>query len=917
MEVSSPPIEGYGELARRALAHPEWPSDTQPAARSLAALFSKLDRGIELDWLADRGAVQRTLALVLGCPVEWVRRAVASEPDEAPSRLRLDDLPYARPLDLRREPLPPGLPPEPLHPSAWHRLWWLAPSGSGRTLVGRWLGARGLARVAGPTWAGAPGGPPEGPLFVELERPDDDVMAALPGSGVCVAAPFPPPAQAVPAWRVVSAPDLLQCLPALLAWIEARVPDDGAFRADAAEAWLRPVVADGMLPTLGAVLGAAGVLDARGVREVQGKSLPELAESWVNERLEAASVKGSAEAQWLKRHGFGALVKLAESALTSVDEPWGVARTLDEWMALVPAELARSVDSEWVRWSVARAGGPASLRAVERALRDAPPGAYRLVRALVDSGLLTERAPGKLSISPGFVEHAARARAHDALLTGPPGIWGEALLRPHAAPGLLRALFRRCAADDFTAVESVAELDTSVQPALVAAAEAALSCLGLRALAGAEVPLDCLETLWNEQLACLVELPGELPRPRLACAAPPSALANAARPATTDVEPGLSSHPVWLLALLAASEQLAEGRGRVHPLLRPWSSPASIERLRPMLDIIYAELARPELAARAWAVEAFALVGRLLQDDDLELAGLEDIAETADGHAAAPAHPLSRPAQLARALQDGALDAAWLAGFGAHPLELPALEAACALRNVAWSRWAHAAWKAWQNAGCPAHADSLFSPEGEHRSRLWPHLPPEVMAAAWPRWVASGRRWPFELFGASQWAAFVDLFVQRWQQTPESALWREAFAHLPQAELERAVHAAQLLDAAVDARFTQPLLRQAWRRSPTWLAGELSRHADAGQARAVARLLAAVPEDIEDRLVQRLSEELARRTTQRGVIDAARAWLFEKISARRSDWRAAYALFAELEARLARAERVRGAFDARAPSRDP
>src|SRR5688572_25013208 len=82
MEVASPPIDGYGELARRALAHPEWPSDTQPAARSLAALFSKLDRGIELMWLADRGAVQRTLALVLGCPIEWVRRAVAQESEE-------------------------------------------------------------------------------------------------------------------------------------------------------------------------------------------------------------------------------------------------------------------------------------------------------------------------------------------------------------------------------------------------------------------------------------------------------------------------------------------------------------------------------------------------------------------------------------------------------------------------------------------------------------------------------------------------------------------------------------------------------------------------------------------------------------------------------------------------------------------
>ena len=47
MDGAVPSIDGYGELARRALAHPEWPTDTQPRARSLAALFSKLDRGIE------------------------------------------------------------------------------------------------------------------------------------------------------------------------------------------------------------------------------------------------------------------------------------------------------------------------------------------------------------------------------------------------------------------------------------------------------------------------------------------------------------------------------------------------------------------------------------------------------------------------------------------------------------------------------------------------------------------------------------------------------------------------------------------------------------------------------------------------------------------------------------------------------
>jgi hypothetical protein len=910
MEGASPPVDGYGELARRALAHSEWPSDTQPAARSLAALFSKLDRGIELEWLADRGAVQRTLALVLGCPVEWVRRAVTPDSeDDAPTRLRFDDLPYARPFDLRQEPLPPGLPVEVLRPSSWARLWWLAPSGSGRTLAGRWLAARGLARCPGRRQPGSAEFEGGGPVYIELEQANDvQVCAGLPERGVCVAAPFAPPAGASPGWQVVTAPPLLSSLPALLAWIEARVPEDGAFEAAAAEAWLRPWVSDASLPTLGAVLGAAGVLDARGLREASGKSLLELAESFVSERLEAASVRGSAEAQWLERHGFGALVQLAQSALTTADEPWGVARSLDEWMALVPAELANGVDSEWVRWSVARSGGQASMRVVERALRDVPPNAYRLVRALVNAALLVERAPGRLRIVPGFLEHAALARAREALLSEAPIAWGEALLRPHASASLLEALYRRCAADDFEAIERVAEQEVSFQPALVVASEAALVCLGLRALSGAQVPLESLESVWNEQLACLVELPGELPRPRLLCGAPPP-LASAGST--------LSRHAVWMLALLAASELLGEHQGRAHPLLRPWRARPSLARLRPMLDAIYAELGQPELAAQAWAVEAFALVGRLLDDeDDLEHIAADD-GEDVEAAEPEPLHPLSRPAQLARALASGGFSGEWLDDFGAHPLELPALEAACAARHLPWSRCAHAVWKAWQNRGCPAQSEGLLGPGSVFRERFWPHLPPEVLAAAWPRWVASAQSWPFELFGPSQWAAFVDLFVQRWLRAPDSGVWRAAFVALPRTELQRAVQEGRLLDGAAGAIETRPLLELAWQRLPAWLGAELRGRANGGDARAVAGLLAAVPHEVEDEVVQLLCEELSRRSTQRAVIDSGRAWLFAKISARRSDWRAAYALFDELEARLARAERVRSVFDTRAPSQEP
>ena len=890
MDLTSPAIDGYGELARRALAHPEWPSDTQPRARSLAALFSKLDRGIELEWLADRDAAQRALALILGCPIETLRRAVSPEAESAPGRVRFIDLPYARPFDLRDEPLPPGIPELVRSPAGWDRVWWRAPSGSGRTLTGQWLAARGLARFASARRVedvlerlGA-----SGPWLIELEQLDSiEAFARLPERGVCVAAPFPAP---VGGWRPIESPPFPEVLPALLAWVEARVPSDGSFEAGAAEAWLTPPVADGTLPTLGAVLGAAGLLDARGVREARGKTLVQLAESFVNERLEEASLKGSAEAQWLRRHGFDALVKLAESALTTGAEPWERPRSQDEWIALVPAELEKSVDSEWVRWSAARAGGEASLRAVERALREAPPGAYRLVRALVDARLLAERGPGRLSVAPEFLKYAALARARDALVReASPFAWGEALLRPHAAPSLLEALFARASADDLAPFVQLAELDVPSHPALVVATEAALVCLGLRALSGAEVPAELLATLVGEQLGVLVELPGELPRPRLLAPTPGDACP-------------LAAHGVWLLALLAASEPLEDARLR-HPLLCPWGDERMSDELLPVLDVINATLARPEVAARPWAVEAFALAGRLLESGMGDADELPD--ELPPGPPPASPHPLGRPARLVQALLDGDIPGEWLRGFGEHPLELRALQAACALRRVSWPRMAHALWKSWLHGGCPSDAQLPFAPAGPYRDQLWPHLPPEVLSAAWARWVAADVPWPFECFAASQWAAFVDLFAERWRRAPGSAVWQAAFERMDLAHLTRAIETGGLLQPDAEGS-AEPLLASACRRYPGWLSARLRESASAADDGALRSLLRAAPREQSDELIGVLSEELSRRSTQRSILDVARAWLHGLIAARRGDFRRAYALFVEIEQRLERARRASG-----------
>jgi hypothetical protein len=362
----------------------------------------------------------------------------------------------------------------------------------------------------------------------------------------------------------------------------------------------------------------------------------------------------------------------------------------------------------------------------------------------------------------------------------------------------------------------------------------------------------------------------------------------------------LAEHAVWMLAMLAASEPLGERLMRPHPLLCPWRTPPPPEALAPVLDAIYAALARPELAARPWAVEAFALAGRLLEPPPRE-AGPD---EEPDDAGAAPPHPLARPARLAEAVLDAEVDGHWLRGFGAHPLDVPALQAACASRGVGWPRMAHALWKAWHGRGCPADAELLFAPDGPQHRTMWPHLPSEVLASLWSRWTSREAPWPFECFGPSQWASFLDLFGARWRRTAHSPLWRTAVDAMTLEQVRLAVAGGALLDGREPA--ARALVERVARRFPGWLAAALAEHADAGDAVAVDVLLGSASAAGEDALLATLTESLARRTTQRPVIDVARRYLHEKIRERRGDWRRAYAVFVDLEERLARAQRARG-----------
>src|SRR5688572_6412723 len=197
MQLSEPPMPSFGRLAETCLEHSDWPSELEIQRRSLATVFSKLDREIDLDWLRDRAGVQRVICQVLARPLADLRVALGEGPTLVHGRrLRLADVRFARELDLARETLPPGIPERALNPGAWGRAYWVAPPGAGKSLVGNWLGARSLAEVVlvreQADWDTLP---TTGALFVEIISggPPPPRHPALHGRvwPVCIAAADP------------------------------------------------------------------------------------------------------------------------------------------------------------------------------------------------------------------------------------------------------------------------------------------------------------------------------------------------------------------------------------------------------------------------------------------------------------------------------------------------------------------------------------------------------------------------------------------------------------------------------------------------------------------------------------------------------------------------------------------------------
>jgi hypothetical protein len=709
----------FDGLARALIAHEDWPGDTRMRARSLAALLGKLDRREQMEWLAMRPGVQLVLARALQVPNHVVRsqivgttgvastgvastgvglgdgRREAPEPVPKVRLLRLQDLRFGRPLDLCAERLFPGIPTDLCNPSSWRRTFWHAPSGFGKTIVGLWLSARGLAEYVPPRRVPTTD---TCPVFLEVhERAELPDLEALGSRPVCIAAPFAPPEEF--GGQRIDSPHPRVYLPALVKWVAARLPPDGRFDPATALAVLSELEAVGAIPDVGCALGLCGALDELGFDGRRPCQPLDVArrhfEAELNELPDDAQAKG-----YLLQHGFDVVVGLMRRLVCDSGRVWSDSRPLEEWLELVPLERRHGVDSEWAALALSEAEPTVRRADVQRAASRLPPGAFRLVRALEAVGVLRTAAQKELTLGPHWFGCLLAWHARREAIRGVTLEWGEVLLTPQPVRELLSALTHEIERDAET-IERVLEIDTSESPAHVAALEATFRCSGFALLGGAELPLETLTALWEEQMR-VAHLPaGGIPAPRIEY--------------DSASDPWLATGS-WHLAALAVSEQLEANDGFEHTLLRPWHATAPPALLAELYGSILTALEALDLRT-PWLPLAYSLIDRLRRTVGL---------------ATSTVHPLELPSVVIEEAEHQVLTWQNVAALGRLRGGLTAVESLAGQHRVGWQRVVRAMFAAWDEALRPPLSGSALDPDGPDASLLWRSVPDDVLARVAP-----------------------------------------------------------------------------------------------------------------------------------------------------------------------------------------
>ncbi len=497
-------IRSLDQLARLALDHPHWPADSSPRPRSLASILGRLDRGAELDWLRERPQAQQALADILHCRAAEIADRLGEAPpshSELLSRIRLFDLPGGKALDLTTVSLPPTIPLLVAQPKRWEVALWPSASGSGKTLTRAWLKARSLcqtARLDENGWTDSFDS--AGPLFVDSVVPvSEPLLARFRARGhVCVAASLF--TGSVLTEELVETPPLAETLAPTIDYLLPLLPRGLGELRPAVETALTALLRDGVIRTLADLIGMLSVIVAHGVVDMNRSSLSKVYRRAVSERLDAALDKRDARTSMLRRNLPEILIAMHHGA-SDPTRPLSDARSFEDWIDTMPEEYRAGADLDWLRVQLASTELGLRRRELERAEKQLPPGAHRILSALSEAGMLQPVSPSLLALRPHFLVRLSEVLAERELLLRAPSEWGEALLDEQRRGSITRELEHRARRDPAGLVDDLFELLDEQSPALVAAFESTLIVLGHLVLQGVDLPVQLAAPLLKEMAA--------------------------------------------------------------------------------------------------------------------------------------------------------------------------------------------------------------------------------------------------------------------------------------------------------------------------------------------------------------------------------------------------------------------------------
>jgi hypothetical protein len=868
-----PPIQSLSALARQVRRAPSWPKAEKLKESSLATYLSKLDEGEALELLQERPGVLQALADVLKMSREELDEQLSqfeARGEDKTLRLKLRDVP-TRPIDLRTEPLPPGLPSKVLAPSTWP-LWWYAPSGAGRTLAGQWLEAQGLAVfIQAQTWAEAENLlPEERPAFIELGSTEGMPPWEEwgPQRKVCVATEALPPRRQKtpeeeaerweppggaqqPGWPVVQGPAVGFWLSALVEWLEPRVQAPG-FNAKACQRWLERPEIISMIDTLGTALGLIGLFATYAGKGgttgplMKARGLPDMARLFLRMRcqqLEGSELK--VEVLWER------LLHMSRHLLTGDTPAWFEARPLDAWQALVRTR-PDDADLDWLK-ELESHGVKLDREALDKARGRLPPDAFRTVRALQALGLLRERQPRQYVFRPRWVLFVLVDQAIREALEQAPGAWGRILLLPDSAQAVLEKLLERGKDNDFTPIHKVLAQPEPGSPAWVAALEGSFRVLGVAMLEGVQVPEALRQEVLRLQWALNVPLFDGAPQPRID-------YADAYGQAYPFLETGL-----WYAALLLLAEKEPAGS---ELSIESWCEGLQEYTRRWLLQRAAFKLREGVHVPERWWLPLFLLGGRLM--DRLSFGKQPQMSFEV----------LALPEHLLRLLQREDLTLKRLSEDMSWERPLRLLPEYARARGVEWLPLARKVWRLWLDD--TKELPQFLWIDAPYASVFWQALPPEAVG----RFVDRNWRWLlqkeaiYSFFQEAHWEAFL----QAWFSLKQSWLGDAPLAairRLPEEQVRKA------LRAGFPDGYDHSSRKLLWQRMPEVLCEEVEHLFRQGRWETALHQAWEAPPRYVLRLLASVEAGLAQSPTP--PVHVSR-WLHNQVATRKPGWELAWKL---------------------------